>query len=45
MAEITRSGALAGVRPIDSATVVKGMHAPQIFGDFGADVIKLVVTQ
>ena len=41
MAEITRPGPLAGVRPIDFATVVMGPYAALIFGDLGADVIPL----
>ena len=41
MAEITRPGPLAGVRPIDSATVVTKRHAAQIFGDLAAAAIKL----
>ena len=41
MAETTRPGQLAGVRLIDFATVVMGPYAAQIFGDVGADVIKL----
>ena len=41
MAEITRPGPLAGVRPIDFATVVMGPYAALIFGDLGADVMPL----
>ena len=41
MAEITRPGPLAGVRPIDFATVMMGPYAALIFGDLGADVIPL----
>ena len=41
MAEITRPGPLAGVRPIDFATVVMGPYAALIFGVLGADVIPL----
>jgi crotonobetainyl-CoA:carnitine CoA-transferase CaiB-like acyl-CoA transferase len=41
MAEITRPGPLAGVPPIDFATVVMGPYAALIFGVLGADVIPL----
>ena len=34
-------GPLAGVRVIDMATVVAGPGAARLFGDFGADVIKV----
>jgi crotonobetainyl-CoA:carnitine CoA-transferase CaiB-like acyl-CoA transferase len=41
MAEITRSGPLAGVRSLDFATAVTGVCASRTFGDLGADVIML----
>ena len=35
------TGPLAGVRVVDMATVVAGPGAARLFGDFGADVIKV----
>jgi len=35
------SGPLAGVRVVDMATVIAGPGAARLFGDFGADVIKV----
>ncbi|MCY3952325.1 MAG: CoA transferase [bacterium] len=35
------AGPLAGVRVVDMATVVAGPGAARLFGDFGADVIKV----
>lgn len=37
----TGQGPLAGVRVVDMATVVAGPGAARLFGDFGADVIKV----
>ena len=41
MAEITRPGPLVGVRLVDFTTEVMDTHTAQIFGDLGADVMKL----
>lgn len=40
-----RSGPLAGVKIIDMSSVVLGPFATLIFGDLGADVIKIEAGQ
>jgi crotonobetainyl-CoA:carnitine CoA-transferase CaiB-like acyl-CoA transferase len=40
MAETTRPGPLAKVRPIDSASALTAHHAAQILGDLAAAVIE-----